>query len=79
MGEPVSHVVQDGARFHVLSWTGLEGPNSGGAITTCSEPMCEVNFVAIHEIKRCGLDPARYLPRTVAALSRSTSKEEGNG
>jgi len=31
------HIVQDGARFHVLSW------NTIG--TRCSEPNCEVNKV----------------------------------
>lgn len=69
--QPVSHIVKEGARYHVLSWTGLEGPKSDGSITTCSEPLCEVNFVAVHEIRRCGLDPAKYLPRTTAALTQA--------
>lgn len=47
MTEPVKHIVQEGARFHVLSWTALEGPKSDGCITTCSEPMCEINMRAI--------------------------------
>lgn len=68
MTEPVKHIVQEGARFHVLSWTALEGPKSDGCITTCSEPMCEINMRAINELKRCGIDPARFLPRTMARL-----------
>ena len=71
MAMPVKHIFKEGARFHVLSWTALEGPKAHGAITTCSEPMCEFNFSAIKEIERCGIDPAKLLPRTMARLSET--------
>lgn len=31
----IKHIVQDGSRYHVLSWS-TDG-------TTCSEPDCEIN------------------------------------
>ena len=34
------HIVKDGARYHVKSWSLL---NNGESDTTCSEKDCEVN------------------------------------
>ena len=77
MGEMTRHIVKPGARFHVIEWMEVVGPRGGGLVTRCSEPMCEINFAAAENLENAGLDPAKFVPQ--AALSRSTSKEEGNG
>lgn len=77
MGEMTRHIVKPGARVHVLDWMAVEGPRGMVTVSRCSEAMCEMNFVAAEKIERVGLDPAKYVPQ--ATLSRSTSKEEGNG
>jgi len=47
----IKHVHCDGARFHVLSWSGTHDPITGksGARTHCSEPNCIINKAALEQ------------------------------
>ncbi len=39
----VEHIIKDGARYHVLSYFGIEDENGIIGVERCSEPNCERN------------------------------------
>jgi hypothetical protein len=64
----VTHIRQEGARFHVLSFGGYISSKTGQhfGLTWCSEPFCEVNATAISEGLQEGLDPIKHVPAVAA-------------
>lgn len=71
MNEP--HFFKAGARYHVLSWMGFNPkvPHMDGtSIIVCSEPTCEFNGRAAHQLEEQGYDITKILP-FAAALRKS--------
>lgn len=65
----VTHIIQEGARFHVHSYSLVRSRKrllDSFSLAWCSEPFCETNY---REVLRCveeGHDPAKLCPCTDA-------------
>jgi hypothetical protein len=65
----VKHVFREGARYHVLNWTMIEGPRGDFCITRCSHPLCEMNFHAARSLAAQGVDAGKYVPAVSEVLA----------
>lgn len=64
----IKHIYEEGARFHVHSWSLIGSAKSfrNFTVTMCSEPFCEDNLVAIQDCLKHGVDPAKVIPSVSA-------------
>jgi hypothetical protein len=63
----VKHIRQEGARFHVHSWSMCRGRfDVDFSIRWCSEPFCEHNLPPILDCVANGLAPSHIIPAVPA-------------